>query len=183
MIIYFFSVRNSLAAFTSTICVAFFNKSLYNNSRQTGEGAEFEDFLQLVIVNAKISVLKVVTSTFPLFGLVFIFSRFIFEIILMAIFPDIIFLPMNFPSTYLKLHCKRSFIFVKANKNFNLFLKCVCPILLTRCEICSYVPDKFYPFKKFFFSKFHNWVAVVIAVFVSIKRYRWKTSFVDLCLS
>jgi len=72
MIIYFFSVRNSLAAFTSTICVAFFNKSLYNNNRQTGEGAEFEDFSQLVIVNAKISVLKVVTSTFPLFGLVFI---------------------------------------------------------------------------------------------------------------
>jgi len=126
MIIYFFSVRNSLAAFTSTICVAFFNKSLYNNSSQTGEGAEFEDLSQLMIVNAKISVLKVVTSTFPLFGLVFIFSRFIFEIILMAIFPDIIFLPMNFPSTYLKLHCKRSFIFVKANKNFNLFLKCAC---------------------------------------------------------
>ena len=69
---------------------------------------------------------------------------------------------MNFPSTYLKLHCKRSFIFVKADKNFNLFLKCVCPILLTRCEICSYVPDKFYPFKNFFFSKFHNCVAVVI---------------------
>ena len=109
-------------------------------------------FSQLVIVNAKISVLKVVTSTFPLFGLGFIFSRLIFEIILMAIFPDINFFTNELPSTYLKLHCKRSFIFVKADKNFNLFLKCVCPILLTRCEICSYVYDKFYPFKKFFFS-------------------------------
>jgi len=69
----------------------------------------------------------------------------------MAISLILIFLPMNFPSTYLKLHCKRSFIFVKADKTFNLFLKCVCPILLTRCEICSYVYGKFYPFKKIFF--------------------------------
>ena len=108
MIIYFFSVRNSLAAFTSTIYVALFNKS------QTGEDAEFEDFSQLVIVNAKISVLKVVTSTFPLFGLVFIFSRFIFEIILMAIFPDIIFFPNELPIYLFKIALQKKFHFCES---------------------------------------------------------------------
>ena len=114
MIIYFFSVRNSLAAFTSTICVVFSNKSLYNNSSQTGEGAEFEDFSQLMIVNAKISVLKVVTSTFPLFGLVFIFSRFIFEIILMAIFPDIIFFTNELPIYLFKIALQKKFHFCES---------------------------------------------------------------------
>jgi len=92
----------------------FLANQLYNNSWQTGEGAAFEDFSQLVIVNAKISVLKVVTSTFPLFGLGFIFSRFIFEIILMAIFPDIIFFTNELPIYLFKIALQKKFHFCES---------------------------------------------------------------------